>query len=116
MDYDEDDANPDDFIDDYYDEIIRRRTIARRTNWRMRFTSLSQREVALVATIDASISDYGQFLVALIVVTNQLLMAIYMMRRQDQDHNSIRYKRIIHLFLYYNCLMMFCLFEVDTLI
>ncbi len=52
MDNNEDDANHDDLIDNYYDEIIRRQTIATRTNWRMRFTSLSQREVALAATID----------------------------------------------------------------
>jgi hypothetical protein len=92
MDNDDDDVDPDNFVDAYYDEIFRRRAIARRTNWRMRFTSLSQREVAFAATIDASISDFGQILVALIVVINQLLTAIHMIRRQAQDRNSIRYK------------------------
>ncbi len=40
--------------DDFYDEIIRRRDIARRTNWRHCSTALSQREVALAATIQSS--------------------------------------------------------------
>ncbi len=116
MEDDDDEYDPDGFVDDYYDEIIRHHTIARRTNWRIRYTSLSQREVALATNIEESISDYGQFLVGLILLTNQLLTTIYMMRRQVQDRNSFRYKRILHLFLYYNCLMMFCFYEFDTLL
>ena len=44
MDIDDDD-------DDIYDDIIRHRETTRRTNWRHRSTSLSQRDVALAATI-----------------------------------------------------------------
>jgi hypothetical protein len=51
---DNDDIDPADFVDNYYDEIIRHQTIARRTNGRMCFTSFSQREVALAATIEYS--------------------------------------------------------------
>ena len=58
--FDNDDI-PDDLVDNFYDDIIRHRTIARRTNWRLRFTSLSQREVALNASIASSLSDYVRF-------------------------------------------------------
>jgi hypothetical protein len=88
MDNEDDDYDPDGFVDEYYDEIIRRRVIAHRTNWRMRYTSPSQREVALATNIEGSILAFGQFLVALILLTNQLLTAI----------------------------CMFCFYEVDTLL
>jgi hypothetical protein len=78
---DDGDVDDDDFVDDYYDEIIRHRAIARRTNWWMLFTSLSQREVALAATIESSMSEYLQILVALMITTNQLVTAIHMFRR-----------------------------------
>ncbi len=39
------DIDPDDFVDDFYNEIVTCRAIARRTNWRYHFTSLSQLEV-----------------------------------------------------------------------
>ena len=39
-----------------------------------------------------------------------------MFQRQEQDRNSFRYKRILHLFLYYNCLIMFGFYEVDNLL
>jgi hypothetical protein len=70
MDNDDDDVDPDNFADAYYDEIIRPRAISRKTNWRMRFNSLSQRKVALATSIKSSISDYRKFLVALIIITN----------------------------------------------
>ncbi len=89
---DDDDVDPDNFVDAYYDEIIRHRAIARRTNWRMCFKSLSQREIALATSINSSISNYVKFLVALIIITNQLLTVIYMMRRRLLDQNYFRYK------------------------
>ncbi len=64
----------------------------------MRFTSLSQREVALAATIDSSIVDYGQFIISLIFIINQIMSAIYWMRRHHFDHNDVRYNRSLHLF------------------
>jgi hypothetical protein len=73
---DDNDIDPDDFVDNYYDEIIRCRTITRRTNWRMRFTSLSQRELALAATIQSSMFDYIQFIRVMIIIINQLMTAV----------------------------------------
>jgi len=112
---DEDDIDPDDFIDNYYDEIIRRHTIARRTNWRMRFTSLSQREVALAATIESSMTDYLQFIMVMIVIVNQLMMGIHAMRRHHLDQNNPRYRSFLRLHIYYSCLTMFCFYELDAL-
>jgi hypothetical protein len=57
---------PDDLVDNVYDDIIRCRTIARRTKWRLRFTFLSQREVALAASIASSLSDYIQLINAVL--------------------------------------------------
>ncbi len=110
------DIDPDDFVDNYYDEIIRRRTITRRTNWRMRYTSLSQREVALATSIESSMADYLQFIMVMIVTINQLMTVIYMMRRRQLDRNNHRYKRILHLYVYYSCLTMFCFYELDALL
>jgi hypothetical protein len=37
MSADDDDIDPDDFVDNYYNEIIRRRAIAQRTDWTILF-------------------------------------------------------------------------------
>jgi len=77
MDNGDNDDIPDDLVDNFYDDIIRRRTIARRTNWRLRFTSLSQREVALAASIAlSSLSDYVQLINAVIVLSQKLFTTI----------------------------------------
>jgi hypothetical protein len=115
MDNGDNDDIPDDLVDNFHDDIIRRRTIARRTNWRLRFTSLSQREVALAASIASSLSDYVQLINAVIVLSQQLFTTIYMMR-QHQDWNNVRYKRSLHLYIYYNCMMLFCFFQLDSLV
>ncbi len=49
------DIEDDDFDDNFFDEIVRRRMIPSRTNWRYRFISLNQREVAEAATLQSSI-------------------------------------------------------------
>ncbi len=113
---DDDDIDRDDFIDNYYDEIIRHRTIARRTNWRMHFTSLIQREVALAATIQSSIFDYIQIIMVMIVTINQLMVGIYFMRMHHLDQNNLHYKMLLHLYIYYSCLTMFCFYELDALL
>jgi hypothetical protein len=105
MDNGDNDDIPDDLVDNFYDDIIRRRTIARRTNWRLRFTSLNQREVALAASIASSLSEN-----AVIVLSQQLFTTIYMMR-QRQGWNNVRYKRSLHLYIYYNCMMLFFFFN-----
>ena len=77
MDNVDNDDIPDDLVDNFYDDIIRCRTIARRANWRLRFTSLSQREVALAASIAlSSLSDYVQLINAVIVLSQQLFTTI----------------------------------------
>jgi hypothetical protein len=113
---DDDDIDPDDFIENYYDEIIRHRTIARRTNWRMLFTSLIQREVALAATIQSSMFDYIQFIMVMIVTINQLMTGIYVMRMHHLDQNNLHYKMLLHLYIYFSCLTMFCFYELDALL
>jgi hypothetical protein len=94
---DDDDIDPDDFVDNYYDEIIRHQTIARRTNWRMRFTSLSQGEVALAATIESFMFDYIPYIMVMILTINQLMMGIYVMRRCRLDQNNLHYNKVLHL-------------------
>jgi hypothetical protein len=113
---DDNDIDPDDFTDNYYNEIIRRQSIARRMNWRMRFTSLSQREVALAATIQSSMFDYIQFIMVMIAIINQLMTGIYAMRRHLLGCNDVGYKRLLRLYIYYSCLTMFCFYELDALL
>jgi hypothetical protein len=108
MDNGDNDNIPDDLVDNFYDDIIRCRTIARRTNWRLRFTSLNQREVALAASIASSLSDYVQLINAVIILSQQLFTTIYMMR-QRQGWNNVRYKVLasIHLLQLYDAILFF---------
>jgi hypothetical protein len=69
----EDDEN---LIDDFYDAIVKRRDIARRTNWRHRSTALSQREVALAATIQSSANFFITLVFAIMITMNQVITAI----------------------------------------
>jgi hypothetical protein len=110
MDSGDDDDIPDDLIDNFYNDMIRCRTIARRTNWRLRFTSLSKREVALAAaSIASSLSEYVQLVKFLMIPSQQLFTTICKMR-QHHERNNIRYKRSLHLYIYYHCMMLFCFF------
>ena len=43
--------------DQYYDHIVMRQNIPRRTNWRHHANALSQREVALAANIQLSANE-----------------------------------------------------------
>jgi hypothetical protein len=52
---DDGDANPDDFVDNYYDEIIRHTSIAHSTKEDVFYFSGNQREVASASTIELSI-------------------------------------------------------------
>jgi hypothetical protein len=47
-----------DLCDHYFDIIIQRRSIPRRTNWRHCANALSQREVALAGNIQSSANDH----------------------------------------------------------
>ena len=106
---------PDDLVDNFYYDIIRCHTIARRTNWRLRFTSLSQREVALAASIASSLLDYVRLVNLVIVLSQQLFTTIYMMR-QHHEKSNLRYKRSLHLYIHYNCMMLIFFFQLDSLV
>jgi hypothetical protein len=110
MSEDVEDIDEDDIIDNFYNEIVMRRAIARRTNWRYRFTLLSQLEVALAANITSSAYSYINVLAAIIVTTDQLLQAICI----NQRHNG-NSSQLSRLYIQYNFLMMFCFFQLDSL-
>jgi len=80
MDEDDDNnfINEDNFI---YDEIVRRRQTARRTNWRFRATALTQRDVALAASIQASLS----FCYSLMYL---VIFQLYLLNQWIQLHNN----------------------------
>ena len=111
MDYDEDD----DFFDDnFFDEIVRRRMIPRRTNWRYRFIALNQREAAEAAMLQSSILMHVNFIVALIVTVNQLLLGLRVLRRQQQNPTSLQ--RVSRVVLYYSNLALLCFYQLDYLL
>jgi hypothetical protein len=62
--------------DYYYDQIIRRRDISRRMNWRQRTKALSQREVATASIIHASSTFYLSLVFLLIYLINQVLLLL----------------------------------------
>jgi hypothetical protein len=58
--------------DYYYDQIVRRRGISRRLNWRQRTNALSQREVATASMIHTSSTFYLSLVFLLIfLITNK---------------------------------------------
>jgi hypothetical protein len=110
------DNNEDDevFDDDFFDEIARRRMIPRRTNWRYRFIALNQREVAQAAALQSSILMHTSFIVILIITINQLLLALHVLRRQEQNPSSRQ--RMSQAILYYSNLVMVCFYQLDFLL
>jgi hypothetical protein len=70
----------DDLVNDFYDQIIRRRSIARRTNWRHHSTALSQREVALAATIQSSTNFFIMLAFAIMITMTQITSTIIFAR------------------------------------
>jgi len=79
--YEDDDnnfINEDNFI---YDEIVRRRQTACRTNWRFRATALTQRDTALAACIQASLS----FCYSLMYL---VIFQLYLLNQWIQLHNN----------------------------
>jgi hypothetical protein len=111
MDYDEDD----DFFDDtFFDEIVRRRMIPRRTNWRYRLIALNQREAAEAAMLQSSILMHVNFIVALIVTVNQLLLGLRVLHSQQQNPTSLQcVSRVV---LYYSNLALLCFYQLDYLL
>jgi hypothetical protein len=108
------DIEDDDFDDNFFDEIVRCRMIPRRTNWRYRFISLNQREVAEAATLQSSILIHVNIVVALILTVNQLLLGLCLLRRRQQNPSSLQ--RITQLVLYYSNLVLVCFYQLDFLL
>ena len=113
----DDDEEVDDLHDHFYDQIIRRRNITRRTNWRHRANALSQREVALAAGIQLSANDCVTMIFMILFFARQLMMMINATRRAflgEPDSPMIR--RLLRALVYYNCLLTVCFHELDLLI
>jgi hypothetical protein len=105
-----------DLVDNFYDAIVRRRDIARRTNWRHRSTALSQREVALAATIQSSTNFYITLVFAILITMNQVITAIIYARRRFAGQDSPHSVRLLRVMVYYQCLLTFCFHELDVLV
>jgi hypothetical protein len=106
-----------DLCDQYYDHIIMRRNIPRRTNWRHRAIALSQREVALAANIQSTANDYIAFIFILLLFTKQMMMALSATRRaMIGGPESPMIRRLLQALIYYNCLLTFCFHELDLLV
>ncbi len=89
MNDDDNDYNNDE-IDDHIHQIIRKRTIPRRTNWRYRYMALSQCEVAQANMLQQSILDHAQFFMVMTLLSNQLLTVLHLFRRQIAGQNNSR--------------------------
>jgi hypothetical protein len=77
----DDDEQVDDLHDHFYDQIIRRRNITRRTNWQHGANALSQRELALAAGIQLSANDCVTMIFMILFFARQLMMMINATRR-----------------------------------
>jgi hypothetical protein len=106
-----------DLRDHYFDVIIRRRTIPRRTNWRHRADALSQLEVALAGNIQSSAHESITFIFVLMFFTRQLMMMISTTCRAVIGGPEFPLsQRLLRALIYYNCLLSFCFLELDVLI
>jgi len=112
MDEDDDNnfINEDNFI---YDEIVRRRQTACRTNWRFRATALTQRDVALAASIQASLS-FCYSLMYLVIF--QLYLLNQWIQLHNNEPNTPLFHRILKGIWFYHGLFTFCCYKVDALI
>jgi hypothetical protein len=110
------DEEDDDLVDNFFNEIVRRRDIARRTNWRHRSIALSQREVALAATLQSAASFYVTLVFAVMITTNQVIAAIIYARRRFAGQDSPHTVRLFKVLIYYQCLLTFCFHELDILV
>jgi hypothetical protein len=109
----DDDNDEDNDVEQIYDEIVRRRNIARRTNWRWRSTSLTQRDVAVASLIQSEIAFYYTLLYLVIFQINYFHQMLLL---HDNNRQSPLFTRLLEAFKYYRCLFTFCCYEVDTLV
>jgi hypothetical protein len=94
------DIDPDDFVDDFYNDIVTHRVIPRGTNWIYCFTSLSQLEVALATNITSSVSSYTHVSAAIIVTTVQFIVTTVQLLQAiciNQCHHNAKNSQLSHL-------------------
>jgi hypothetical protein len=104
-----------DNFDDHIHQIIRRRTIPRRTNWQYWYMALSQCEVAQANILQQSILDHAQFFMVMILLSNQLLTGLHLFRRQIAGQNNSQVQRMTTVVCYYTHLIAFCYLRLDNL-
>ncbi len=76
--------------DEMMDAIVRRRDIARRTNWRWRSTALSQRDVAIATSINSSLSFYF----TLLYLASFQVNFFYQIIQRNNNRQSTIYRRM----------------------
>ncbi len=111
-----DDNDDDDFINEdnfIYDEIRHRRQIAHRTNWHFRAAALTQRDVALVASIQASLSFCYSLMY---LVISQLHLLNQWIQLHNNEPNTPLFRHILKGIWFYHGLFTFCCYKVDALI
>jgi hypothetical protein len=98
----------------FYDQIICRRNIARRTNWWHRANALSQREVALAAGIQLSANDCVTVIFMILFFARQLMMMINATCSAFLGGpESPMIHRLLQVLVYYNCLLTVCFHKLD---
>jgi hypothetical protein len=115
MNDDDDNDYNNDEIDDHIHQIIRRRTIPRRTNWRYRYMALSQREIAQANMVQQFILDHAHFFMLMIILSNQLLTELHLFRRQIAGQNNSRVQQMTTVVCYYTHLIAFCYLRLGNL-
>jgi hypothetical protein len=112
--HDHDNHDLQDLQDQFYNQIVRRRDIPRRMNWRQRANALSQRELVTALMIYSSFYLYLVFL--LIFMINQTLLLINQARNLRFINPVPRLNKLRHVLIYYQCLLTFSCHELDILI
>ena len=114
--HDHDNHDLQDLQDQFYNQIVRRRDIPRRMNWRQRANALSQRELATASMIYSSSSFYLYLVFLLIFMINQTLLLIHQSRSFRFINPVPRLNKLHRILLYYQSLLTFSCHELDILI
>ncbi len=114
--HDHDNHDLQDLQDQFYNQIVRRRDIPRRMNWRQRANALSQRELVTAWMIHSSSSFYLYLVFLLIFMINQTLLLINQARNLRFINPVPRLNKLRHVLIYYQCLLTFSCHELDILI
>jgi hypothetical protein len=73
-------------LEQFLNEIVGERYVSSRTNWRYRSMSLTQRDVAVLATIQQSALQYFYLLVGIAMICYQLMTVLQFFRRQNRSN------------------------------